>query len=95
MAPHQGFCNERIRMDTPLLPTHEPMADGCKIHHNQFPQLYASCSTSSNWWLPQLQKVDSALALNLISNNFSCQINGSFLQAQYYSLAVSATPILT
>lgn len=56
---------------------------------------YASCSTSSTWWLQQAPKVGSALALNLISNNFSCQINGSFLQTQYYSSAASATPILT
>lgn len=36
---------------------------------------YTSCSASSIWWFQKLQKVDSALAMNPISNNFPCQIN--------------------
>lgn len=92
MTPQQGFCNERIRMDTPLLPTHEPVAGGCKIHHNQFSQLLHFLLYFQHL---ELQKVDSFLPLNPISNNFPCQINGSFLQTQYYSSALSATPILS
>lgn len=90
VALHQGFCCILLWMDTPLLTTCELTADGCKT---SFLNSYSSCSTSSNWW--QLQKVDSALALNFISNIFSCQINGLFFQIKYYSSAATVTSILT
>lgn len=72
-----------------------PMTKECKTHHNQFFHLLCFLPFFQHWWLQQLQKVDSALAFNLVSNKYSIQINGDSLQSQFYSSAVSVTHILT
>lgn len=72
-----------------------PLINECKTHHNHSSQLWYFLHFFQHWWLQQLQKIGSALAFNLASNKYSCQINGGFLQSQFYSSDVSATHILT